>query len=129
MQLDTLCEQYLSVRTKIRSTLTRDHYRRSVEQFGAYLGRDATADDLTDDALSGFILATVNAGFSPVTANQRVKQLRALWNWAAKKRLVEQFPTFEDLDEHEPRTQLAGQSRRRPAARGPVADGRVAIWF
>ncbi len=102
MQLDQLCEQYLSVRTKIRSDRTREHYRRSVAQFSDHLCRSATIEDLTDDALSAFIISTVNAGFSPITANQRVKQLRALWNWAAKKRLVHDFPTFEDIDEPEP---------------------------
>ena len=95
-------DHYLSVRTKIRSPKTHDHYRRSVRQFAEYLGREPTLADLTDDNLCRFLLATVQAGFSPITANQRTKQLRALWNWCAKRRLVEQFPSFDDLDEPEP---------------------------
>lgn len=99
--IDTV-DSYLSVRTKIRSPRTREHYHRSIRQFADYLGREPTLDDLSDDSLSGFLLATVEAGYTAITANQRVKQLRALWNWAAKKRLVEQFPAFDDLDEPEP---------------------------
>lgn len=95
-------EKYLSVRTKIRSTKTHEHYRRSIRQFANYLQREPLLSDLTDDALSGFLLATVGAGFAEATANQRTKQLRALWNWLAKRRIVEHFPTFDDLDEPEP---------------------------
>lgn len=101
-RLIDIVEKYLSVRTKIRSPRTREHYRRSVRQFAAYLGREPTLSDLSDDSLSGFLLATVDAGYAPATANQRSKQLRALWNWAAKKRLVQEFPAFEDIDEPEP---------------------------
>lgn len=95
-------EDFLRVRTKIRSTKTHDHYRRSIRQFADYLQRPPTLADLNDDALCGFMLATVAAGFAEVTANQRTKQIRALWNWCAKRRLVEHFPTFDDLDEPEP---------------------------
>lgn len=95
-------KHYLSVRTKIRSGKTHEHYYRSVRQLKAFLGRVPLVSDLTDDNLAGFMLATVKAGFEPTTANQRAKQLRAVWNWCAKRRLVEHFPTFDDLDEPEP---------------------------
>jgi integrase len=98
---DTL-ETYLAVRVKIRSTKTREHYRRSIRQFADYLQHEPTLADLHDDALAGFMLATVAAGYTETTANQRTKQIRALWNWCAKRRLVEHFPTFDDLDEPEP---------------------------
>lgn len=101
-RLTTHVEKYLAVRTKIRSLKTHDHYRRSIRQFAAYLGREPLLADLTDDNLSGFLLATVQAGFCEQTANQRTKQLRALWTWLAKRRLVDQFPTFDDLQEPEP---------------------------
>lgn len=102
MTLFDCLADYLSVRTKIRSPKTHEHYRRSIRQFGEHLGREPTLGDLTDDNLSRFLLATVQSGFSPITANQRTKQIRALWNWCAKRRLVEHFPTFDDLDEPEP---------------------------
>lgn len=95
-------EKYLSVRTKIRADATVDHYRRSIRQFAVHLEREPMPSDLTDDNLSAFMLATVRAGFKEATANQRTKQLRALWTWMAKRRLVEQFPTFDALDEPEP---------------------------
>ena len=101
-RLLTCLEKYLSLRTKIRSAKTAEHYRRSIRQFGKFLGHEPRLSDLTDDNLCAFMLATLRDGFTEATANQRSKQLRALWNWCAKRRLVEQFPTFDDLDEPEP---------------------------
>lgn len=100
--LTELLEHYLSVSTQITKTTTREHYWRSLRQFAAYLDREPTTLDLTDDNLCGFMLATVNSGHAHGTANQRMKQLRALWEWAARRRMVEQFPTFRKLVEPEP---------------------------
>lgn len=136
--MTTLIEQldhYLAVRTRIRSTHTHDHYRRSVRQFGDYLGREPTLDDLTDDTLSKFLLSTVRAGFTAATANQRTKQLRALWNWCAKRRLVELFPTFDDLEEPEPLptawtdSQLQQLFAACAAQRGWIGPHVAATWW
>jgi integrase len=102
MILSDVLPQYFSTSVKLRSARTRRHYERSIRQFDEFLGRPATLGDLTDDQAIGFMLATVNQGLSPITANQRVKQLRAFWTWAARKRLVNEFPTFAQLDEPEP---------------------------
>jgi integrase len=102
MELSEILDRFLRSNTRIRRQETRDHYYRSVRQFSAWLGHPATTDDLTDEALAGWMLATVDGGLTEVTANQRVKQLRSLWNWAAKKRLVEEFPTVRNLTEPEP---------------------------
>lgn len=93
--------RYFLSNVKIRCAETRTHYERSVRQFGEYLGRDATEVDLSDDNCTGFMLAALDEGLTEATANQRVKQLRALWEWMARRRLVEQFPTFKLLDEPE----------------------------
>lgn len=95
-------QHYLSVNTRIRGERTREHYWRSFRQFEQYLGHPLTTADLHDDALCGFLLHTVRDGFTEATANQRAKQLRAFWTWCAKRRIVDQFPTFLDLREPEP---------------------------
>lgn len=100
--LTDLCDHYLAVSTSIRKEQTRRHYRRSIRQFSDFLGRAATTDDLTDDNVCGFMLATVSSGHVEATANQRAKQVRALWEWAARRRMVEAFPTFRKLPEPEP---------------------------
>jgi integrase len=92
-------EVYLHARPRIAKDETRAHYARSLRQFGQYLGHAPTLADLTDAACAGFMQRTVEQGFSEVTANQRVKQIRAFWLWAARKRLVEAFPEFQGLAE------------------------------
>jgi len=102
MTLDELLETYFRSNIKIRSADTREHYRRSVRQFAEFLGRSPTPEDLSDDNCAGFMLWTLDTGHGEVTANQRVKQLRALWEWAARRRIVQEFPTFAQLDEPAP---------------------------
>lgn len=99
--ISELLPTYFSTNINIRSEDTRTHYRRSVRQFGEYLGRIATLDDLTDDLCTGFILWSLRDGLTEVTANQRAKQIRAFWEWAARRRLVGPFPTFKDAPEPE----------------------------
>lgn len=133
--LTDLLEHYLSVATQIRKQETRDHYWRSVRQFAEYLGHEPTAADLTDDALCGFMLATVQQGHAEGTANQRVKQLRALWEWAARRRMVEAFPTFKKLVEQEPDPvawrpeQLAALFEASARQTGWIGPHRAATWW
>lgn len=94
--------RYFSTNAGVRKAATRTHYQRSIEQFSRHLGHAATLTDLTDDNLVGFMIATVQSGLCEVTANQRAKQLRALWTWCAKRRLVDQWPTFREIAEPEP---------------------------
>src|SRR3990172_3181337 len=96
-----LLARYFAANPTIRSERTRTYYRRAVRQFGEHLGRPATLADLDDEAIIGWTLAIASSACE-VTANQRAKQLRALWEWAARRRLVEQFPTFKRLREPEP---------------------------
>ena len=101
-QIIDLLPDYFRSNIKIRKQYTRDHYYKSFRRFAEYLGHEPTLDDLTDDVCTGFILWSVeNEKVTEVTANQRAKQIRALWNWAAKRRLVEQFPVFQDIAEPE----------------------------
>jgi integrase len=107
--LSELLSRYFLSNVKIRCQETRTHYERSVRQFGEFLEHDPTDADLTDDNCTGFMLWTLDQGLTEVTANQRVKQLRALWEWAARRRMVELFPTFKLFDEPE----------QQPVAYGP----------
>jgi len=89
---------YLPERTRIGSAQTIRQYGRCLRLFGEYLERPATLDDLTDKMVGSFLRWLVrDGGVRAVTANGYVKQVKALWNWAAKKRLVPMFPTVDDL--------------------------------
>ncbi len=133
--LTELLEHYLAVSTQIRKQATRDHYWRSIRQFADYLKREPTTDDLNDDALCGFMLATVASGHTEATANQRSKQIRALWEWAARRRMADNFPTFKKLAEQEPDPvawrpeQMAALFQACSRQVGWIGPHRAATWW
>lgn len=49
-----LLTEYFATNPRIRSELTRDQYRFAYRDFAAFLGREPTDDDLTDDCLGRF---------------------------------------------------------------------------
>ena len=83
---------YLPLKLRSRSANTIRLYRHTVASFSRWLGRPATLEDLTDDAVSAY-LASLNArGLSPYTVNKERSQLLAIWNYAARKKFVPVFP-------------------------------------
>lgn len=95
MLLTECVEKFLASpekRIEIRNESTRQHYRRSVSQFSEALQRPATLDDFNPDALAVFAAWTLESGWEEATANQRLKQIKSLWAWAARKRMVQEFP-------------------------------------
>ncbi len=94
--------RYLNEKPEISSPDTVKQYGRSLRKFSEFLGHDATAADLTDENLGAFLRWRLTTGqVNPRTANGEAKQIKALWNWAAKKRLVAEFPTIGKLPEPE----------------------------
>jgi integrase len=71
-------------------------YGYTFDYFERFLGREPLLSDLTDDrvtALMEWIVdRSVGLGLSSRTANKTRDQLVALWNFLARKRLVDQFP-------------------------------------
>lgn len=101
MHLNDLCAEFLRTNLRIRKEATRTHYYRSIAQFGEFLGHAPTISDLTNDNVAAWMNATIDAELAEATANQRAKQIKALWTWAAKRRYVEQFPTVTNVAEPE----------------------------
>lgn len=138
MLLADLLRAYLSApqkRLDIRREATRVHYHRSLRQFEDFLERPSNTEDLTDDNLAAFVAHTIDLGLSIATANQRAKQLRALWEWAARQRLVEKFPTFRGMREPErlPSAwapgELAQLFRACREAEGWIGPHRASDWW
>jgi integrase len=95
-------DRYLPSRVKITSKTTEAHYGRSCKLLGQFLGNTPTLADLTDHNIGSFLRWLVSERkVKPVTANGYVQRLIAIWNWAARVRLVEHFPTVEKLPEPE----------------------------
>jgi integrase len=89
-------DRYLPQNLKARSPSTAKQYRLAVDDFARYLGREPALSDLTDDALAGMLnhLLRRERAVAEITANERVGRLKSFWNWAARKRYVDQFPTL-----------------------------------
>src|SRR5687767_10416015 len=63
------------------------------------LGRDPMIADLTDDNCVGVMQQMRRKGRAPETINGSVGSLKTLWTWLAKRRLIEDFPTFQGVKE------------------------------
>ena len=91
---------YRPLRLLNRSKRTDQLFRYSIRLFGETLGRPATLDDLTDIAVAQHLQRLLEQKRKPAGVNKERRQLVALWNLAAKKRLVDQFPVLPTV--HEP---------------------------
>jgi integrase len=100
---EIFCDDYLPERTSISSQQTIRQYSRSLQLFSVHLGHPATPADLTDKIVGKFLRWLVDVeGVKPITANGYVKQVKALWVWLAKKRIVAEFPTVAKLKQPDP---------------------------
>lgn len=92
---------YYPTRLLGRSPRTLVLYRTSIALFSRFLGRDATLDDLTDVTVGKHLAALLEAGRRPAGVNKERDQLLAIWRFAARKKLVAEFPEIRRLPEPE----------------------------
>lgn len=129
-------DHYLPENTKVNSETTIKQYGRCIRMFSEFLGHTAKLGDLTDENLGRYLRTRVRVdGVKEVTANTEAKQLKALWTWAARKRLVDHEPTIAKLPEPEripqawTREELAKLFAACRKARGGMgAVGAAAYW-
>ncbi len=87
-------ERYLPQHTRMSSVHSIRQCGNAIRHLTQYLGHIASLDDLTDETLGGWQRHMVHVeGKKRSTANGYFSRVLAMWNWAAKKRLVELFPT------------------------------------
>ncbi len=92
--------KYFKTCIGIRSQTTRYHYTLALREFRRFLGHEPTLADLTEDSVLGWMVAMRSAGGKQnATINSSKHRIIALWEWAARKRLVDEFPTIADLKE------------------------------
>ena len=91
--------RFLPERLAFKSESTKTHYRLALENLDTFLGRPARVVDLTDQNVVGMMAWLVDTGRSIRTANNRRDYLLAFWRWCARKRLVEEFPDVDPLEE------------------------------
>lgn len=87
-------DKYLPVNLTVRNPRTRENYRYALAAFAAFLGREPELSDLTDETVAAFInWMHLDRGMAETTVNGYAAKLRAFWEWAARKKHVDQFPT------------------------------------
>ncbi len=117
------------------SSGTSRHYRIKLEQFGESLGRTATIEDLTELNLARYMQWLSDRKRTPATVNKARAQLVALWNFCAKRRLVDKFPDMPKMAEYRrvPTTWTPAEVGRILAEcrkqQGTIADCPAALWW
>jgi len=94
-----IVNQYFPMRSRINDPKTELQYAHAAGRLSGFLGRPATLGDLSDLTLGRWMRSMRNDGLEPRTINGYMNKLRAFWTWAAKRRLVQDFPTIENMPE------------------------------
>lgn len=94
--------KYLPQRPSIGSPKTIQQYGFIFCRLAEFLDRPSTVGDLTDETIGRYAIWRRDvAKVAAVTINCELQKIRAIWNWLAKKRLVECYPTIGNLPEPE----------------------------
>lgn len=91
--------RYFPANISIRSVQTKQQYRFALQKLKEFVGHDPTAADLTEDCIHGMMGMLLDRGLAPKTVNEQRGRLRALWEWMARRRLVDDFPTLHKTPE------------------------------
>jgi integrase len=90
----SLCERlYWPLNLRIHEP-TRYQYSIALRDYGRFLGRDPTTDDLGDDSITCWMSRRLDDGLAAITVKERAGRIQSLWTWLAKRRIVDKFPTF-----------------------------------
>lgn len=108
-------------------------FQLSISRYGEYLGHEPTLEDL-DPVKAQAWLGHRKTQVSAATARKDRTHLVALWSHAAKRRLVEQFPTLPPLRAPQRiprayRVQDVSALLRMALALTGVVDGLPADWY
>lgn len=127
---------YFVENLKITSNKTIDQYKIAFDFFDRYLGRPALLSDLTESTITRFLRwLHFDMKLAAKTANERAGRIIALWNWLARRRQVQVFPTVGRIKEasRTPRAWTIEELQRVFAAadrcRGEVCGVSAALWI
>jgi len=82
---------YRPLRLRGRSANTNRLYANTIRQYGLFLGREATTDDLNDLSVARFLEHRASCR-SPYTSEKERNQLCSLWRCASDRRIVGDRP-------------------------------------
>lgn len=106
--IDFLLDVYAPLRAIDDRTISL--YRYTIKAFGEFLGRPATLADLEELRVARFLAQRVRDRAAATAAKDR-SQLRALWEFAARRKLVDAWPTIPliRVPERVPEAWLTGE--------------------
>ena len=78
------------------SERTQKLYKMTIDTYGRHLGCDPTTEHLAEMPVARFLAARLRSR-SPATAKKDSAQLRALWEFAARRGIVGQFPIMRPI--------------------------------
>ena len=134
-ELWDLLTQYGKVRLRGASPSSVNQYHCTLRNFDRVLGHPATLPDLTEEHITDAMWWLVERGRSRATANTLRRGLVALWNYAARQRIVERFPEISKIVEPErapiawSQEQLAALFGACQAQKGTIAGIPAALWW
>jgi integrase len=92
-------KRYFPSNLAIRSIQTKQQYKASIAHLHRFLGRTPMPADLAEENVIGAMKMISEEPDArgrlraPRSVNEMRNRLRALWEWLARKRIVEEFPT------------------------------------
>lgn len=95
--LDFFNDVYKPLRLTGRSPRTTVLYEYTIKLFAETLGRPVTLNDLDDITVSKHLQRLLDKSYSPYSVNKERSQLIAIWNLAARKKFVDQFPEIRPI--------------------------------
>ncbi|HEY4310552.1 MAG TPA: site-specific integrase [Pirellulales bacterium] len=90
---------YRPLKLRAASPKTDYQYKINIDSFERFLGREPLLTDFDDEVIGALLSWIVQRGRSTATANKAASHLLALFNFAARKRFVQQFPDVTRLTE------------------------------
>lgn len=89
---------YLPTKLADAVPATLGSYRHCIRMFGRFVGREPLLADLTEDTLVGFLLfCTSKLENANVTANSRLRHLKAIAKLAKRRKLIPEMPEVDFL--------------------------------
>lgn len=134
MLLTELLDWYYSPLRGV-SARTEKLYRYTIQAFGEHLGRPATTDDLEELVVARFLSARLRAKAVATAAKDRT-QLRALWEFAARRGLTDgRWPQIRPIrvPERVPQCWLTEEMQRLLVAaserQGTISGAPASAWW
>jgi integrase len=96
MKLTELLHDFYAPMRRI-SDRTIELYGYTIKSFGDFLGREPTVADLDELVVARFLAHRIRTR-EPATAAKDRAQLRALWEWAARGKMVDTWPRIQPVN-------------------------------